>query len=251
LINMEDIIKLRLVILGVLLAMCMILYAGEDPSETIGYDQKKQELDQLAQRFKADTGFKGEIETYPEQMRLARFTGNFTDIDMTNVRDSVAFRQVCNSIINKLLPYIGAKGEQLVPSRINVDTDQISTRFYQMVNGYKVESGGYLNVYYLFEQKRFGILNVTEDIPQQPVGKIISEEEAFKIARTEFEKTDFCNADTPPWRSRKSILYRNRVIDGTPEPYRLYWKIAFQGLIYYVDAITSEFYSEQYVTLND
>ena len=156
----------RLITLGVLLVISIILYASEDPSETTGYDQKKQELDQLAQRFKAETGFKGDIERYPEQMRLARFTGNFDDIDMTNVRDSVAFRQVCTNIINKLLPYIEARNEQLVPGKINVDSNQIGTRYYQIVNGYKIDGGGYLNIYYLYDQERFGILNVTADIKQ-------------------------------------------------------------------------------------
>jgi len=230
--------KTRLIILGVLLAIFMILYASEDPSETTGYDQKKQELDQLAQRFKADTGFKGEIESYPEQMRLARFTGNFDDINMTNVRDSVAFRQVCNSIINKLLPYIGAESEQLVPERINVDSNQIDTRFYQIVNGYKVESGGYLNIYYLFEQKRFGILNVTLDIPQQPVGKIITDEEAKSIVVTH-HRNKF-NVPKKVWGQFITIDLKYSNIGVTD--YKLMYLVTLDDITYYVDANTGMIY---------
>lgn len=129
------------VITAILLLMMAIstIYASEDPTEQAEYLQKKQQLDLLAERFKAETGFEGEIETSFEQMKLSRFTGNFTDIDMTNVRDSVAFRQVCSNVIRKLLPFIGAKSEQLVPGKINVDSRQIDTRYHQIVNGYKVE----------------------------------------------------------------------------------------------------------------
>lgn len=138
-------------------------YADAKPAQADHWEKVRQ-LDQLAEKFKAETGFTGVIGSYPEQMKLGRFTGNFDDINMTNVRDSIAFRQVCIIVINKLLPYIGAENDQLMPGMIDIDTNQISTRYYQIVNGYKVESSGYLNIYYLFEEKRFGILDVTEEI---------------------------------------------------------------------------------------
>ncbi|MDD4308847.1 MAG: hypothetical protein PHO32_00545, partial [Candidatus Cloacimonetes bacterium] len=241
------------VFIFLLLMMIMVIsaiYASEDPTENEEYFRKKQELGILADRFKAETAFRGDIETYPDQMKLARFTGNFDDIDMTNVRDSVAFRQVCTNVINKLLPYIGANSEQLVLGKINVDSDQIDTRYYQKVNGYQIESGGYLNIYYLYSHKRFGILNVTVDIPQESLGNIISKEEAFSIARSAFEQTEYCNENTPKHRSRTTIIYRNRVLNGKSQPYRLYWKVAFPGLLYYIDAVTSEYYTERYV-VND
>jgi len=214
----------RFIMLGVLLAMFMILYANEDPSETTGYDQKKQELDQLAQRFKADTGFKGEIESYPEQMRLARFTGNFTDIDMSNVRDSVAFRQVCNSIINKLLPYIEAENEQLVPGRINVDSDQMGTRYYQIVNGYRIDGGGYLNVYYLYEQNRFGILNVTANIKQLTSNVNLNEQDAISIYYKHVEvgeEEKSINSFRPQFQLRYCNIYQYDL--DKPFEFRLCW----------------------------
>jgi hypothetical protein len=239
--------KIFIAILLLLMAISTI-YASEDPTEQAEYLQKKQQLDLLAERFKAETGFKGDIETNFEHMKLSRFTGNFDDIDMTNVRDSVAFRQVCNTVISKLLPFIGAKSEQLTPGRINVDSHQIDTRYYQIVNGYKEESGGYLNIYYLCEQKRFGILNVTAEISSELLGKVISQEEAFRIARINFEQTEYCNKLTPESRSRTTILYKSRVVNGEAQPYRLCWRVVFPGLVYYIDAITSEFYTEKYVT---
>lgn len=173
--------KVLIAILLLLMAISAV-YASEDPTEITEYLQKKQQLDQLAERFKAETGFKGDIETNFEHMKLSRFTGNFDDIDMTNVRDSVAFRQVCNTVISKLLPFIGAKSEQLTPERINIRPDYYAVVYKQMVNGYPIENGGALKITYLpsSNQRRFSILDESVDITEQSKG-IIAAEEANRI----------------------------------------------------------------------
>jgi hypothetical protein len=172
--------KTKALVTMLLLLLCTAIFASEDAGDAAEHARKTQELNQLAERFKADTGFRGEIVSCPEQMKLSRFSGSFDDVNMKNVRDSVAFRQVCNNVINKLLPYIGAASDQLVPGVIHINTDHIYTRYYQNINGYKLESGGYINIYYVHEQKRFGILNVTETIRQHS-SKILARDEVNLI----------------------------------------------------------------------
>jgi len=54
--------KTRLIMLCVLLAMFMIMYASEDPAEQEEYTRKSRELKNLSERFKSETGFGGTIE---------------------------------------------------------------------------------------------------------------------------------------------------------------------------------------------
>jgi len=67
----------------VLLLMLMTLsaiFASEDTNEQEEYFRKKQELDLLAERFKAETGFEGTIQYNYIRMTLSQFRGNFRDI---------------------------------------------------------------------------------------------------------------------------------------------------------------------------
>ncbi len=240
----------KLILAILLICMAGLLFGSENPADMDEMQRRSQELKALSERFKADKGFEGVIETNTEVMKLSHFRGNFKDIDMTGVSDTLAFRQVCNKIISKLLPYIGAKENQLDAGKISISSTSTRTRYQQRVNGYPIEGNGYLNIFYDFDRNRFTILNVTVDIASIPLSRTVTQEDAFKIARTAFEQTELCNDSTPPWRSKSVILYKSRIMNGEEQPYRLYWRITFPNVSYYVDAETSEWFQEGYVVNN-
>ena len=96
-------------------------------------------------------------------------------------------------------------------------------------------------------KNRFSISNGTVELPDVDVSVIIAEEQAFQIARSEFEKTELCNENTPPWRHKSHIQFSSRKIGDVQLPYRLYWRIVFPGRMYYIDAETGEWFAEGYV----
>ncbi|MFO7659549.1 MAG: hypothetical protein R6V77_01435, partial [Candidatus Cloacimonadaceae bacterium] len=49
-------------------------------TEEAGRREKESQLEKVAERFKAETGFRGEIKYNSEKMRLGFFEGKFTDI---------------------------------------------------------------------------------------------------------------------------------------------------------------------------
>ena len=95
--------KTKLILAILLICMAGLLFGSEIPADMDEMQRRTQELKALSERFKADKGFEGVIETNTEVMKLSHFRGNFKDIDMSGVSDTLAFRQVCNRIISKLL----------------------------------------------------------------------------------------------------------------------------------------------------
>jgi len=242
--------KTRVFLAILLLTVVAILYCSDDPSENTEYQRKTRELKALSDRFKAETGFEGTIENNPELMILSKFTGSFKDIDMKNVTDSLSTRIVFDDVLNKLLPFISAPKNQLEKYELRSSSGTTRIRYYQTVNGYSIEGLGFINIAYDKNRDLFTIMNVTVNVQQTTVTNIISEEAAFKIARTAFEQTEYCNELTPTWRSKTVIQYKSRQVNGKAQPYRLCWRVTFPGLSYYIDAETSEWFHEGYV-IND
>lgn len=170
-----------LILVLMLLAMCVTLIASEDGSDPEEYFRKTKELDKMANKFKAETGFQGSIEYGYEQMILGGFKGNFSDIHYTSDSDTIAFRQACEKVLNKILPYSKAIRSQLSISRIRNQWSLLSTYYYQQVNGYRVEGLGFVKISYDIERKRFHIGEGTVELPEGDVRAIITPEEAEQI----------------------------------------------------------------------
>jgi hypothetical protein len=242
--------KTKLILAILLICMAGLLFGSADPAEMDEMQRRTQELKALSERFKADKGFEGVIETNSEVMKLSHFRGNFKDIDMSGVSDTLAFRQVCNRIINKLLPYIGAKENQLDAGKISISSTSIRTQYQQRVNGYPIEGAGRLVVSYEKGYNRLSILNVTVKVENELPPIHVNQETAIGIAREAYEKTQYCNELTPNWRHRSAIVYKARVVEGATHQYNLYWRITFPSVNYYIDVSTAEWFDERYI-IND
>lgn len=229
-----------------MLLLCTAIFSTEDTGNVPEYERKTWELNQLAERFKAETGFVGEVGHSTNTMRLHTYRGNFSGIYFSSEGDTIAFRQACEMIVEKILPFSPANRMQLSMSRISKSVRGYTTDYIQQVDGYGVEGAGFIMITCDSGRKHFSIGDNTVELPDG-VNVQISKEEAFQIARSEFEKSPLCNKDTPPWRHKSLIQFKSRKIGDVQLPYRLKWQIVFPGIVYYIDAETGEWFCEGYV----
>jgi len=175
--------KTQALIMLLLLLICTAIFASENPNEAEEYERKTQELNERAARFKAETGFKGDITHNGALSHLGIYRGNFPDIPFAADADSSSFRNACNMILTKILPYTLARRSQLSMSRITNNFGIIHTDYIQMVSGYRVESGGLISISFDKGKSRFSISNGTVELPSNAISPIISYEEAVRIAK--------------------------------------------------------------------
>jgi len=239
---MQRYIVLMILILCVVSTLMAVPY-----EQTEEYRQKQAILNERAARFKAETGFKGDFQYDHGAMKISEYWGHFPNIQFTSPMDTTSCKQTFYSIFEKIVPYISAERHQLVEAGISISEWSCSIRFVQKANGYPIETGGRLNIVYYPKQNRLFILDETVDIPPTPVGSIISEDEAYSIAWEHYSNSQNYDSKAPKVKRIISILYRNRIQNGKQQPFRLCWKVVFPGILYYIDAYTSEFYTEGYV----
>jgi hypothetical protein len=178
--------KIKTILVILLLMSFSLIFASENPTETEHWEKVRQ-LDQLAERFKVETGFRGSIETSTERMCLGYYEGKFADIQITADADTTSFRAAFERILDKILPYTYAKREQLSRSKITNNLGRIKTEYFQQVNGYRVEVAGKLSIVYETGRNGFAIGNSTVQLPGSIEDSIISEKEAQQIALREMK----------------------------------------------------------------
>ena len=164
-----------------LLLLCAMIFASEDAGDAAELARKTQELNQLADRFRAETGFTGDVGHSTRTMRLHTYRGNFSDIPFITEADTIAFRQACERIVEKILPYSPANRSQLSKSRITKQWGGYTTDYYQQVGGYRVEGAGFIMITYEEGRKRFSIGDNTVELPEGDVRVIITREDAVEI----------------------------------------------------------------------
>jgi hypothetical protein len=173
--------KIKVIIVILLLMSFSLIFASEDSAEADHWEKVRQ-LDQLAERFKVETGFRGSIETSTERMCLGYYEGKFADIQITADADTTSFRAAFERILDKILPYTSAKREQLTRSKITNNLGIIQTDYYQQVNGYRVEGAGRLSINYETGRNGFSIGNGTVELLAEEVKNKIAPSEAELIA---------------------------------------------------------------------
>jgi hypothetical protein len=233
----------------ILLLFISCIYADGLPSEEAERQAKEHQLEQVAVSFKSETGFRGEINYDTNRMCLGFFEGKFADIRITANADTTSFRAVFEQILDKVLPYTFAKREQLSKRRITNNLGIIQTDYIQQINGYRVEGLGSLIISYEIGRNSFSIGNATVELPDEPLGEIITEAEAYQIAFNLYKQTASYD-DKYLVTSKKVIAYKSREVDGISQPYRLYWRISFPKISYFIDAITKDTFSEKHIVVN-
>jgi len=235
--------RISLVFIIILLFISCIFADGYSAEEA-GRREKERQLEQVAERFKTETGFKGEIDYNFQLMKLGSFEGNFTDIHFSADSDTTAFRQVCSNILDKILPYSLAKRTQLSMNRIKRQGNYTSTTYIHMINGYRVDSSGFIVITYDAGRYRFDIGDNTFELPQEITTPVITYEDAVKIYKENVADdlviTHYRMSKRPYFGLFFSNIYNDWEGDTRSE-YRLCWVGGYTKTIY-IDAQTGQVY---------
>ncbi|HOV16561.1 MAG TPA: hypothetical protein PLF50_03595 [Candidatus Cloacimonadota bacterium] len=227
----------------ILLLFISCIFANSLPLEDAEKQAKERQLDQVAEKFKAETGFRGEIKFNEQTMEIGYLEGKFTDIPFSANADTTSFRQACNRILDKILPYSRAIRSQLSMNRITGTGEYRSTEYYQMVNGYQVEGSGFIAITYDAGKYRFNIGDNSVELPDGNVTPVLTYEDAVRIY------DDNVQDDEAIKKLRNSrpflgLLFCNIYNDwegDTRSEYRLCWTGGYTRTIY-IDAQTGQVY---------
>lgn len=195
--------------------------------------EKVRQMDEMAERFKAETGFRGEINPDSPLTHLTGFRGNFPDIPFSANADSVTFRQACERIVDRILPYTSANRSQLSMSRISKSVFGYTTEYYQHVSGYRVESRGLILITYDEGKNKFSISNGTVQLPEG-VQVNIARDKAISIALDHFK----AQVNPPEHKLVPYVINDLRFHNPDKMSYSLKYIIYLGDYVYYVDAST-------------
>jgi hypothetical protein len=234
--------KFETFLVALLFMSLFMVYAYGEVADAEHWEKVRQ-LDQLADRFKAETGFTGNVNYYVERMKLQSYEGKFADIPFSADADTISFRQACNRVLDKILPYSFAKRSQLSMGRISKRSGYISTDYYQQVNGYRVEGAGFIVITYDAGRYSFDIGDNAVELPTCGIEPVLSFEDAVRI----YDEHVVDDETTKSLRKRRPFLtlffsniYNDWEGDFRTE-YRLCWVGGYTRCIY-IDAITGQVY---------
>ncbi|MDD3282928.1 MAG: hypothetical protein PHY41_05585, partial [Candidatus Cloacimonetes bacterium] len=234
--------KAKLLITILLILLGTAIFASEDPFDAEEYVRKTQELNQLAERFKAETGFRGNVSYDLNRMCLGYYEGKFADIQITAEADTASFRTAFEQIMDKVLPYTFARREQLSRTRITNMHGIIETYYYQQVNGYRVEGAGKLSIAYESGRNAFAIGNGTVELPDGDVLPVLSYDDAVNTYSAIVPNDDLLNMFSnrlPKFRLSYCNIFEYQ-FEKSPE-YRLCW-VGGSARKLVIDAISGEIY---------
>jgi hypothetical protein len=195
----------------------VVTLIGLPYEQTEEYIQKQAILNERATRFKAETGFEGDITYNYQYMTFSNIIGNFRDIVVTAPQDTVYMKQVFDRVLAKVKPYISAQEGQLFKGKTlsNIIGSRVS--YEQIVNGYRIEGGfGYLKMSYNFTTCKLSIVDDTADISSDIIPINITLKQAVKLSQDEV----YNGADVIPCNHR--IAYTLGDNDGGKEFYLCY-----------------------------
>ncbi len=230
-----------LIILLLMMMAYSAIFASEDPNENEEYWRKTQELNVLAERFKAETGFEGSFTYRYTDTKISQINGKFSDIKVVAYNDTTYMRQVFEVVLNKIIPYLSAKENQLIRDRIEISPVSANTKYTQIINGYHIITGGNtLSITYLPNKDIFIITDSSSNISTDSVPILVSKDEAKIKLIDAYERSEFYNIDLALHMKGPDIGYATFLINGKICAYRLYWYMTFWNHAFYIDVETSE-----------
>lgn len=220
------------------LVLIVINLTGTPYEQTEEYRQKKEILDARAAKFKAETGFVGDIAYSYQYMRFSQLYGTFNDINLADPHDTIIAEHVFDQLMHKITPFILAREGQLIPSVIEDSRYTVSKKWVQKINGYSVHPGGIIRIAYNIDTQEFIIGDATVDIPDKPVSINISKEDAKQLMINEYKKSVYYNNREWGISKEPSIAYIRISTSKDPLQYRLYWSMNFFQVSFSIDVET-------------
>ncbi len=233
------------------LLLMVVPLLGIPFEQTEEYNQKQAILNERAARFKAETGFEGDIAYNYQYMTFSIIFGNFRDIVITAPQDTVYMSQVFDRVFDKVKPYISAQEGQLFKGKTSSNTYITRVRYQQIVNGYPVFGAGSLKISYNYQVKQLSINNSTVCIPDDYIMPILTNEDAIKIYANAVPEDELLNLFSN--RSPKFELGYCNIneykLDIDPE-YRLCWVGGSERKLV-IDAVSGEIYVNEMAVVLD
>ncbi|MDD2332516.1 MAG: hypothetical protein PHI68_07690, partial [Candidatus Cloacimonetes bacterium] len=237
-----------LITLLLLLVFTAIL-AIEDYSVAEEHKRKTQELNQLADRFRAETGFEGSISYNYQYMRISQIRGIFCGIQMKDNWDTGLAEYELNQVLQRISPFTLSREGQLIPMEMEITQTGLSQMWVQKVNGYSIHPGGYIQMTYHSPTDKFMITDATVDISNEPVPINISKEEAKQIIINEYKKSAYYNGRVRGSSQEPSIAYNRISTSKDPLQYRLYWSMMFHQVSFSIDVKTLEIHQHMNIMM--
>jgi hypothetical protein len=197
--------------------------------QTEEYNQKQAILNERAARFKAETGFVGDISYNLQGMQFSTISGSFKEIEVTAPQDTVFMRSVFDHVVSKVMPYISAREGQLSCSKVRSNINGSGVIYWQNVNGYSIEGGGgSLRIHYSLATYQLSVNNGTVDISSDPVSINLTLEQAISLVQ---EKV-FDGAEVKPTNPRIAYV---PIDNENGQAYYLCHILTNQGYTVFVD----------------
>jgi len=223
-----------------LLLLMVVPLMGIPYEQTEEYIQKQAILNERAARFKAETGFVGDIGYSYQTMGFSNYRGNFRDIPITAPQDTVVMKQVFVQVLSRVKPYIRAREGQLVREEIGVRFNGTWVTYRQRVNGYGIEGAGVLRIDYNIPTSEIIVTDNTVDIGSEIVQVNITEDQAINAVLQRYDTNkDF---DRNHWMFRRHIklVYAPIEYESGMVEFKLCYLVSFGGGVNYVDPTTGE-----------
>ncbi|PKN72087.1 MAG: hypothetical protein CVU50_08880 [Candidatus Cloacimonetes bacterium HGW-Cloacimonetes-3] len=239
--------KTKAIVVVLLLMFIFIVPVYGEDTEAEQWEKVRQ-MEQLAERFKAETGFTGESINIDNSGRIKSVTGTFQGISVPVIPDTLVIRQAFTSIRNRITPFVDAPIEQLQNNRVYRVGNFWTSSFEQVINGYKVHNGR-LSITYSLQRRTFNVANSTIIIPYSTLVSKLSYEDALGIFNSNVDNAFKLN-DVPLSRLFASNVYCdvNKYKDDENPEYRLCWLIGVEKTMA-IDAITGEIYYNVFTEL--
>ena len=228
-----------------LLLPMVVPLMGIPYEQTVEYNQKQAILNERAVRFKAETGFEGDITFNHQDMKCSYLRGTFKDIEVTAPQDTTFMKQVFNQLVSKIVQHISAREEDLLMGKVVSTDSRTSVRYTQMVNGYGIEQGGWLNISYMNDLKLFTVTDNTVSIRTDLVVPTVSIDKAKQIYHELVLQDETNHSLTIPPSIRLMYFNINRYKIGLNPDYRLCWIVGGVKTIV-LDAVSEAIYVNKY-----
>ncbi|MDY0127465.1 MAG: T9SS type A sorting domain-containing protein [Candidatus Cloacimonadaceae bacterium] len=232
-----------------LILLMVVPLMGIPYEQTEEYTQKQAILNERAVRFKAETGFEGDITFNHQDMKFSQLYGIFNDIRLTAPQDTISAEGAFDKVLLKITPFISAREGQLIPSIIERSQYMVSKKWEQKINGYSVHPGGIISISYNIDTQEFIINDSTVDIPNTPIPINISKEDAKQIMINEYKKSEYYNGRVRGSSQEPSIAYNRISTSKDPLQYRLYWSMMFFQVSFSIDVETLEIHQHMNIMM--
>ena len=231
------------------LLLMVVPLMGIPYEQTEEYSQKQAILSERAVRFKAETGFEGDITYNHQYMKFSQLYGTFNDIHLTAPNDTISAECAFDKVLLRITPFISASEGQLIPSIIERSQYMVSKKWEQKINGYSVHPGGIISISFNIDTQEFIINDSTVDIPNTPIPINISKEDAKQIMINEYKKSEYYNGRVRGSSQEPSIAYNRISTSKDPLQYRLYWSMMFFQVSFSIDVETLEIHQHMNIMM--